>query len=160
MDKKKDKKRKLPKHMGIFVILGTLVALAVAFSVLSLKVSHDANTPFTTAIDASLPQESSNYIVNTIISKYWVNNEGTDAESYGAQYDTTVRNNTDYDIIKWKIEIDVPDKDELHIDSYWNGMYEYKDGKLIWQAVRSCFGSGVWIGSKPWIGEEKWKGQK
>ena len=36
----------------------------------------------------------------------------------------------------------------------------YKDGKLIWQAVRSCFGSGVWIGSKPWIGEEKWKRQK
>ena len=36
----------------------------------------------------------------------------------------------------------------------------YKDGKLIWQAVRSCFGSGVWSGSKPWIGEEKWKRQK
>ena len=134
MDKKKNKKRKLPKHMGIFVILGTLVALAIAFSVLTLKVSHDANTPFTTSIDASLPQESSNYIINTIISKYWVNNEGTDAESYGAQYDTTIRNNTDYDIIDWKIEIDVPDKEELKIDSYWNGMYEYKDGKLIFTA--------------------------
>lgn len=46
---------------------------------------------------------------------------------------------------------------------FLNGKYlssMYKDGKLIWQAVRSCFGSGVWIGAKPWIGEEKWKGQK
>ena len=131
MDKKKKKKHGWTKHMGIFVILGSLVALAAAFAVLTLKVNHDANTPFTTTIDASLPQESSKYIVNTIISKYWVNNEGTDAESYGAQYDTTVRNNSDYDIIDWKITIDVPEKEELRIDSYWNGMYEFKDGKLI-----------------------------
>lgn len=36
----------------------------------------------------------------------------------------------------------------------------YKDGVLIWQGVRSCFGSGVWVGHKPWIGLEKWKGQR
>jgi hypothetical protein len=28
---------------------------------------------------------------------------------------------------------------------------------LIWQAVRSCFGSGKWHGEKPWIGGEKWR---
>ena len=35
----------------------------------------------------------------------------------------------------------------------------YKGSKLLWEAVRSCFGSGKWIGDKPWIGEEKWKGE-
>lgn len=35
----------------------------------------------------------------------------------------------------------------------------YAKGKLVWQAVRSCFGSGKWVGEKPWIGEEKWKGE-
>ena len=35
----------------------------------------------------------------------------------------------------------------------------YRRGKLLWQAVRSCFGSGKWVGKKPWIGEEKWKGE-
>ena len=30
----------------------------------------------------------------------------------------------------------------------------YARGKLIWQAVRSCFGSGTWIGEKPWLGDE------
>lgn len=34
----------------------------------------------------------------------------------------------------------------------------YKGVHVIWQAVRSCFGSGRWIGNKPWIGKEKWKG--
>lgn len=33
----------------------------------------------------------------------------------------------------------------------------YQGSVLIWQAVRSCFGSGRWVGKKPWIGKEKWK---
>lgn len=34
----------------------------------------------------------------------------------------------------------------------------YRGLMLVWMAVRSCFGSGAWIGDKPWIGEEGWKG--
>lgn len=33
----------------------------------------------------------------------------------------------------------------------------YKGSRLVWQAVRSCFGSGMWIGEKPWLNEEIWK---
>ena len=33
----------------------------------------------------------------------------------------------------------------------------YQGTKLVWQAVRSCFGSGRWIDSKPWINNEGWK---
>lgn len=33
----------------------------------------------------------------------------------------------------------------------------YRGLRLVWMAVRSCFGSGVWIPSKPWIGSETWK---
>ena len=29
--------------------------------------------------------------------------------------------------------------------------------KLVWEAIRSCFGSGVWIRKKPWLGKEGWK---
>ena len=29
--------------------------------------------------------------------------------------------------------------------------------KLIWQSVRSCFGSGAWRNDKPWIDNEAWK---
>ena len=37
----------------------------------------------------------------------------------------------------------------------------YKGSQLIWltiyNAVRSCFGSGTWLGDKPWLGTDPWK---
>lgn len=43
----------------------------------------------------------------------------------------------------------------------------YRDGKtftnvyfaerLVWQAIRSCFGRGYWINEKPWINNDGWK---
>lgn len=32
----------------------------------------------------------------------------------------------------------------------------YKGSKLVWQAVRSCFGSGSWNNEKPWLNDEGW----
>jgi hypothetical protein len=29
--------------------------------------------------------------------------------------------------------------------------------KLVWAAIRSCFGAGWWINEKPWINNEGWK---
>lgn len=120
--------------MGVFVLLISLVLLGGAFIALNIKVGHDSDTPFTVNIDASQPQEKNEYTINTIISKNWINDEGQDYQNYGAQYDTTVRNNTDYDIIKWKITIDVPEKQNIIVDSYWNGDYKFEDGKIIFTA--------------------------
>jgi hypothetical protein len=33
----------------------------------------------------------------------------------------------------------------------------YKGARIVWQAVRSCFGRGYWVSVKPWIGTDKWK---
>lgn len=37
----------------------------------------------------------------------------------------------------------------------------YKGANLIWltiyNAVRSCFGSGTWLGDKPWLGTDSWR---
>jgi hypothetical protein len=33
----------------------------------------------------------------------------------------------------------------------------YKGVHLIWQGIRSCFGSGMWINEKPWLNDEGWK---
>lgn len=33
----------------------------------------------------------------------------------------------------------------------------YKGAKLVWQAVRSCFGKGLWINEKPWVNDDGWK---
>lgn len=36
----------------------------------------------------------------------------------------------------------------------------YAGGKLVWQAVRSCFGSGFWRGDKPWSRTDGWRRNK
>lgn len=33
----------------------------------------------------------------------------------------------------------------------------YAGAILVWQAVRSCFGAGFWVGKKPWLYKEGWK---
>lgn len=32
-----------------------------------------------------------------------------------------------------------------------------KGTRLVWQAVRSCFGAGYWVNEKPWINKEGWR---
>ena len=37
----------------------------------------------------------------------------------------------------------------------------YKGTQLVWRtiysAIKSCFGSGTWLGDKPWLGDDLWK---
>ena len=33
----------------------------------------------------------------------------------------------------------------------------YKGAKLVWQAVRSCFGSGHWVNAKAWVNQAAWR---
>lgn len=33
----------------------------------------------------------------------------------------------------------------------------YRGLNLIWQAVRSCFGKGLWFNDKPWLNSDAWK---
>lgn len=35
--------------------------------------------------------------------------------------------------------------------------YVYEGLKLVWQAVRSCYGRGYWINDKPWLNDDGWK---
>lgn len=33
----------------------------------------------------------------------------------------------------------------------------YSGVRLIWEAIRSCFGAGYWVNEKPWLNDEAWK---
>lgn len=33
----------------------------------------------------------------------------------------------------------------------------YKGAKLIWEAIRSCFGKGIWYEGKLWVEGDTWK---
>lgn len=36
----------------------------------------------------------------------------------------------------------------------------FKGARKIWEAIRSCFGGGMWTPSKPWLGSEGWRETK
>lgn len=55
-------------------------------------------------------------------------------------------------IVKNGLELVARRKGDMVAQAVYRGLH------LVWQAVRSCFGSGRWVGSKPWIGSERWKG--
>ena len=49
----------------------------------------------------------------------------------------------------------VKEKEVLVIYYGWRAVSAiYKGARLVWMAVRSCFGSGYWDGDKPWDGDE------
>lgn len=33
----------------------------------------------------------------------------------------------------------------------------YKGARLVWEAIRSCFGKGFWANSLSWNNEDSWK---
>lgn len=33
----------------------------------------------------------------------------------------------------------------------------YKGGRLVWEAIKSCFGKGHWINDKPWNNQNGWE---
>lgn len=39
-------------------------------------------------------------------------------------------------------------------------VYYKVDGtvRIVWQAIRSCFGAGYWLNDKPWLNDDGWKG--
>lgn len=42
--------------------------------------------------------------------------------------------------------------------NYWlSATAIYKGARLVWMAIRSCFGAGFWINDKPWLNSEAWK---
>ena len=55
------------------------------------------------------------------------------------QYELTGRYKMDY-TGKWRVVTEV-----------------YKGARLVWTAIRSCFGAGFWVREKPWLGDEPWK---
>lgn len=45
---------------------------------------------------------------------------------------------------------------DIHIDGK-AGTTLHKGGRLVWEAVKSCFGRGMWRSDKPWRNDDAWR---
>lgn len=36
----------------------------------------------------------------------------------------------------------------------------YQGARLVWQLIRSCYGTGIWLQERPWIDTDLWKNDK
>ena len=128
-------------RVGIVIFIISFIILISGLLGLWAKVRYDLNNPFSYSLAVTDAKKSGNkpakmdksdgsvsvkdelgYIVD--ISKHWQNNPDTPLMTYGAQYDNTVVNDSDYDIVDWSVVITVPEKN-ITIDSYWNGEWVY-----------------------------------
>ena len=127
---------------GLIVFVIIFIALVATLIALAAKVRGDLKNPFSyrmtlneteqdnirsseklEATDGSVHSEDEyTYIVN--ISKHWLNDPEGPLQTYGAQYDNTILNNSTYDIVNWNVTINVPERN-ITIDSSWNGEWEY-----------------------------------
>ena len=55
--------------------------------------------------------------------------------------------------------LEMVDKVQEHVQKKIGAIY--RGTQLIWltvyDAVKSCFGSGTWLGDKSWLGDDSWK---
>lgn len=122
-----DKKKKFTKEMyGSIVLAVTFVLLLAGFLALTYKVRSDLKNPFVLHLRALEENEMSDdeFVYTVNISKHWVNDPDVPLQTYGAQYDNTITNNTSYDIVNWSVVMTVPEKN-ITLDSYWNGEWVY-----------------------------------
>ena len=120
---------------GVGLLVLTLIILLTGLAAIYAKVAHDRSTPFTYHLHAVSDEQTSKavsdgsvtedeYTYSVDISKHWQNNPDTPLQTYGAQYDNTIENNSSYDLVDWSVVITVPEKN-ITIDSYWNGEWVY-----------------------------------
>ena len=120
---------------GVVILGSTLALLLAGLGLLGLKVRNDLSNPFTIHLRAGISKDSEaaddgsigsddEFLYTVDISKHWFNNPDTPLQTYGAQYDNTISNDSSYDIVNWSVVLEVPEKN-ITIDSYWNGEWVY-----------------------------------
>ncbi len=121
-------------RLGGVVLVAIFVILLLGMLGLWAKVRHDLSTTIEIHMLTSDPKQaaagevdstnSDGVVVSADISKHWQNNPDTPLQTYGAQYDLIVYDNSDYDLVNWNMVINVPEKN-ITLDSYWNGEWAY-----------------------------------
>ena len=107
--------------MCMFIILAVIVVLTMMFF---YTVDKDSTVEYVVnlnLLDSTLSDKDAGVSVTIGETKYWINDEGVDTQSIGAQYDGVITNELSCDIADWKLIIGMAKPGIM--DSSWNGEY-------------------------------------
>lgn len=54
--------------------------------------------------------------------------------------------------------INIVNTDTVHVTAFGKIISKIVyGGKVVWEVIRSCFGSGYWVNNRSWINSDGWK---
>lgn len=118
--------KKVP--VGAIVLLLSLIAIIGCWIYLNDRIEKDSSNPFVLQMNGGR-DDSVHLKIELMPVKSWINNEGADDETVGAQYDGKIMNGYTSDIEDWQLVIKLPAEGIL--DSSWNGTYEVNGESII-----------------------------
>ncbi len=124
MQKSKGRHRKTK----ITWLTAALIVWMCMATILMNKVFNDSYVPFSIKSVGTVTNDTNVGVVITQ-SKSWINDEGSENETIGAQFDGVISNHFDGDVINWKLTIKMPPN--AYIDSNWNMDYYVDQEQMI-----------------------------
>lgn len=123
MDKKKNF-GKINLIVSFIILAGALIAFFVYGAI---------NNNTTRDYSGIVNKETKSFYVTLDISKSWANNEGSESENWGEQFDFSVKDLKDYKLANWSLTLDFDDDkfELLTVDDAWNVDYKVDGKKLI-----------------------------
>lgn len=116
---------------GTIILISVAIALVLGIVLFFTLVIIDNNTKKT--YTGTITEPNSSFEVVLKISKSWTNDEGTDKQTEGQQFDFTIIDHKNYNLNSWKIVIEnnISGYSLKDVDSFWNVNYEIEGNKLI-----------------------------
>ena len=98
-----------------------------------LGISKAINNNTTRDYSGIVNKETKSFYVTLDISKSWANNEGSESENWGEQFDFAVKDLKEYKLANWSLTLDFNDDkfELLTVDDAWNVDYKVDGKKLI-----------------------------
>ena len=123
MDKKKNF-GKINLIVSFIILAGALIAFFVYGAI---------NNNTTRDYSGIVNKETKSFYVTLDISKSWANNEGSESENWGEQFDFAVKDLKEYKLANWSLTLDFNDDkfELLTVDDAWNVDYKVDGKKLI-----------------------------
>ena len=110
------------KHKGVLYLIIAFAVLAISFLLFFIIV--DKNNKTIKEYNGVVNQDKGDFILNLEIpsDKKWVNDEGSENQTFGEQFDFYIKDNKKYDLEDWTLTINFNDEqfDLQKVDSYWN----------------------------------------